>query len=57
MEKRVLPKLSDIHVIATSPGGREARPYDTLLNLLGRGEVYPRPPKSGKATETVFDPN
>jgi len=54
MEKKVLPTLSDFQVIATSPGGRKARPYDTLLNLLRRGEVYPRPLKSGKGRETVF---
>jgi hypothetical protein len=41
------PKLSDFQILAPNPGGRKARPYNTLLNLLGRGEVYPRPHTAG----------
>jgi len=37
----MVPDLSDFQVQATDPGGRKARPYETLINLLGRGGVYP----------------
>jgi len=42
--------IPGFQVLAPNPGGRKARPYDTLLNLLGRGEVYPRPHRTGYCT-------
>jgi hypothetical protein len=33
---------SDFQEWAPNQGGREARPYETLTNLQGRGVVYPR---------------
>jgi hypothetical protein len=33
--------LVDFQVFAPGPGGRETRPYDTLLSLLGKGWIYP----------------
>lgn len=44
----LLPELGDFQVPTLSPDGRKARPYKTLLNLLGRGGVYPRPYRTGK---------
>ena len=41
---KIEDKFSGFQVLAAGPGGRKARPYDTLLNLLGSGEVYPRLP-------------
>jgi hypothetical protein len=36
-----LPKLGDFHELESSkPGGRSARPYQTLLNLLGIGTRF-----------------
>ena len=35
--------LSDFQVWAPYAGGRKAHPYETLNDLFGRGEVYPRP--------------
>jgi len=38
----LVPNLSDFQVRSTDPDGRKARPYETSINLLGRGGVYPQ---------------
>jgi hypothetical protein len=40
---QTIPQLSDLHIATTHSGGREARPYESLADLFGRGGVYPRP--------------
>jgi len=45
-----IPEIAEYKImveVANSSGGRKALPNNTSLNLLGRGEVYPRPPRTG----------
>jgi len=39
----MVPKFIDFQKLAPGAGGRKARHYNTFPNVLGRGEVYPRP--------------
>jgi len=46
--------LSDFQLLIPGPGGRKARPFDTLFNLLGRGEVYPRPQRTDPCSNLII---
>ena len=40
--------LSDFHVPAPTSGGRKARPYERLVNLLGTGGGHPHPHRADR---------
>jgi hypothetical protein len=42
----IIPNFSDFQLLTPRLGEHKVRPYDTLMNLLGRGEVYPRPQRT-----------
>jgi hypothetical protein len=49
------PKFSDFQILAPNPGGRKARHYNPLPNVLGRGEVYPRPHRTAIVSIFVLE--
>ncbi len=49
----LVPKLSDFQVLARG-SERAKSPFDILLSLLGRGEVYPRPLRPGHCSDLLI---
>ncbi len=53
-KRNLLPELNDFQIRAPNPGGRKARPYKTLINLLGWGGVYPCPNRTGHCSKLLM---